>query len=305
MAGDLQLLRRQLVERGRTALASGLAARAQLVASALGPGAGAQALEPVERGAQMRPRLLAAAVTAQVLAEDELRPRPVERRALSPCRRRASRKWRSAASPAESRPRQRATSASAHGGAVSRAKRSNSAGAACAVAICLARTAASTSSGAEDQEAVLDGSPRQPERAGKRGRLRLRQTRATVEDRPDELMQRGERELGLGVDPTRAQHPHPRRPLDRVPQQRRLADAGLAKDHQGAAARGPGGGDQALDRGTLRVSAERHMTIGTPPMRRELGPNVIRLGAECAAREQDDRGVTVRSRAATSSVAPS
>src|SRR4051794_8159006 len=48
---DLQLLRRQLVDRAGGALAGGLAARAQLYACALGPGTGAQQLERVEGGA--------------------------------------------------------------------------------------------------------------------------------------------------------------------------------------------------------------------------------------------------------------
>ena len=76
-------------------------------------------------------------------------------------------------------------------------------------------------------------------------------------------MQRGEGELGLGLDPAPAQHPHLARLLDRVLEQRGLPDAGLAADHQRAAARGPCRGDQTLDRGTLRLSAEQHLTIVT------------------------------------------
>ena len=77
-----------------------------------------------------------------------------------------------------------------------------------------------------DQEAVLDGIPRQTQRPRERGRLRLREAHDAVKDRADKLVQRGERELALGLDPARAQHPHPRCLVDRVPEQRRLADAG-------------------------------------------------------------------------------
>jgi hypothetical protein len=115
-----------------------------------------------------------------------------------------------------------------------------------------------------DQEAILHGGPREAEAAGKGRRLRLRKTRRQPEDRPDELMQRGEGDLGLCLDPTRAQHPHPLRPLARVAEQRRLADARLAPHDQCAAARGPRGRDQAVDSGTLRVAAEEHLTIVTP-----------------------------------------
>jgi hypothetical protein len=62
----------------------------------------------------------------------------------------------------------------------------------------------------------------------------------TVEDRPDELVQGGEGQLGFGLDPAPAQHPHLCGLLDRVLEQRGLFDAGLAADHQRAAARGPG-----------------------------------------------------------------
>jgi hypothetical protein len=86
-----------------------------------------------------------------------------------------------------------------------------------------------------------------------------------VEDRAEELVQRGECQLGLGLDPTCPQHPHRARLLQRVLEQRRLADARLATDDQRAAARGPGAGDQALDSGRLGLSAEKHLPILTPP----------------------------------------
>ena len=116
-----------------------------------------------------------------------------------------------------------------------------------------------------DQEAVLDRHPRQPEGPGQRGGLRLGKARQQVEDRPHELVQRSERELGLGLDPHGTQHPHPRRVLGRVPQQRRLAEPGIATDDQRTALRGPSTVDQALDSGTFRLSAEEHAPILTSP----------------------------------------
>ena len=86
-----------------------------------------------------------------------------------------------------------------------------------------------------DQEAVLDRDPRQPEGAGQCGGLRLGKVRQEVEDRPHELVQCSEGELGLGLDPHGAQYPHPGRMLEGVTEQRRLAEPGLAPDDQRAA----------------------------------------------------------------------
>ena len=49
--------------------------------------------------------------------------------------------------------------------------------------------------GGADQEAIPCGRPREAERSGERGRLGLREAVEPVEDRADELVQRGEREL--------------------------------------------------------------------------------------------------------------
>ena len=118
--------------------------------------------------------------------------------------------------------------------------------------------------GDADQKTVLDGRRREAERTGERGRLRVGEPLEAVEDGMEELVQRGERELGLRFDAAGAQHPHPRGLRDRVPEQSRLADAGLAPDHQRAAARGPGVCDQALDSGRLGLSAEKHPTDRNP-----------------------------------------
>ena len=54
--------------------------------------------------------------------------------------------------------------------------------------------------------------------------------------RAQQLGEPGERNLGLRLDPARAQHPHPVGLRRRVLEQRRLADAGLADEREHAAA---------------------------------------------------------------------
>ena len=82
---DVHLLRGEVVERARVALAGGLAAGAQLAARALGPQRGAERLEALERGAQVGPRPRAAAQAAQELAEGELGARALERAPARSC----------------------------------------------------------------------------------------------------------------------------------------------------------------------------------------------------------------------------
>src|SRR3954471_24342661 len=71
-AGDLDLLRRQLVDGARIPLAGRLAAGAQLAVRALGPGRRTDALELGQRGSQMVTSLHPPACPAQVLAEQQL-----------------------------------------------------------------------------------------------------------------------------------------------------------------------------------------------------------------------------------------
>src|SRR6266545_5751360 len=78
-ADDLELLRGELGQRARIALASGLAGDAQLHARPLRPGGGAELLEGGERRAQVLAGVSSAAGAAQGLAVQELRAGPVER----------------------------------------------------------------------------------------------------------------------------------------------------------------------------------------------------------------------------------
>ena len=78
-AGDLQLLWRQLIDRARVALARRLAGGAQLGARSLGPGLGSEALEPLERSAQLHTRVGAAALAPEMLAVEQLDTSEIER----------------------------------------------------------------------------------------------------------------------------------------------------------------------------------------------------------------------------------
>src|SRR4051794_21872303 len=70
--GDLQLLRRELLGRAAVAPARVLTGGGELLAGPVGPGRGADALEDLERGAQVLARLDAPADAAEALAQAEL-----------------------------------------------------------------------------------------------------------------------------------------------------------------------------------------------------------------------------------------
>ena len=81
--GDAQLLRGEVVDRRRVALARALARGVELAAGALRPEVRADALERLEGRAQLRARLDLAPVAAQALAVGELRAGPLVRRRLA------------------------------------------------------------------------------------------------------------------------------------------------------------------------------------------------------------------------------
>ena len=109
-----------------------------------------------------------------------------------------------------------------------------------------------------DEEAILHALGRQPERAAQRGGLHVGQLGGAVQHRPQELVQAGEGQLGLGLDAGPGEHAHPVGARQRVLQQRGLADARVAAQHQDAAARGAGRIEQAVDRLALAVSSQQH-----------------------------------------------
>ena len=75
----------------------------------------------------------------------------------------------------------------------------------------------------------------EPERAPQRGRLGLRQRLDERQHRPEQPVQAREGELGLRLDPACHEHLHVGRPVASVGEQRRLADARAAPQHERAA----------------------------------------------------------------------
>ena len=94
--------------------------------------------------------------------------------------------------------------------------------------------------GRVDEEALLAAALLQPERGPQRGRLRRGQAVEPAQRGPQQLVQGRERQLGLRLDAPCHQHLHAGRLLARVIQQRGLAGAGLAAQHERAAARRAG-----------------------------------------------------------------
>jgi hypothetical protein len=87
-----------------------------------------------------------------------------------------------------------------------------------------------------DQERIRRLPGAEPERDGQRLALGRRQGLRQVGDRRPQLLKRRIRKLHLPLDPDGPQHPELPRRLDRMLQQRRLADARLAIHHQDAPA---------------------------------------------------------------------
>ncbi len=83
-----------------------------------------------------------------------------------------------------------------------------------------------------DQERIWRGSRSQPERDLERAVLRLRQGLHQLKERSAQLLSRRERELHLRLDPDSAGDPKLGCSLDRILEQRCLADARLAIHHQ-------------------------------------------------------------------------
>ena len=108
-----------------------------------------------------------------------------------------------------------------------------------------------------DEERVFGRSLDQSERHTERRVLRLRQRLEPGEDRPEQKVKAGERQICLRPDTGRREHSHLRGPgqLDSPLQQRRLADPGVAADQERPAA-GRRLGDEAGDDPQLLVPTE-------------------------------------------------
>ena len=112
--------------------------------------------------------------------------------------------------------------------------------------------------GGVDEEALLPSAVRQPERGLQRGGLWRGQAVDEAQGGAQQLLERGERQLGLRFHPARGQHVHLARAGARVLEQDRLADPGLAAQRQRAAPRVAGRVEQCADEGALSVPPKQH-----------------------------------------------
>ena len=101
------------------------------------------------------------------------------------------------------------------------------------------------------------GGTDESERDAKRLVLGLRVGAPQVEERGTQLLNRCERELHLRLDPGRPGDPKLARSLDRVLEQRRLADARFAVRHQHAAAPAAHAVQQSIERCPLTFAADQ------------------------------------------------
>jgi hypothetical protein len=104
------------------------------------------------------------------------------------------------------------------------------------------------------------------------GCLQLRDGRQVAEDRLQELVEYGEGQPGLRRGPSTGEHSHGRRVLDGVGEERRLADARLAPNHQATASRRPSVVRNGVDRRALRRSAVQHAPIVAVAKRLAIPP---------------------------------
>ena len=117
--------------------------------------------------------------------------------------------------------------------------------------------------GQQAEDAQLDQEParlgvHQPERPPQGVGLGRGQPAQPVHDRPQQLLEAGEGELGLGPGARRAEYPQVAGRLGRVGEQGALADPGLAPNHQGAATPGACLGEQAGDEPALLAPSKEH-----------------------------------------------
>ncbi len=115
--------------------------------------------------------------------------------------------------------------------------------------------------GRADREAFLGRARAQGERPLERDRLRLRYLFEPGQGGPDQLEQRRERNLGLGLDPARPQDPQAFGPLGRVVEQGGLADARLPDQGHNRAGPRPRRLHCAVDLPAFPVTPHQHEAI--------------------------------------------
>ena len=112
---------------------------------------------------------------------------------------------------------------------------------------------------AQDRQSDVEAVRRRPgteaERGPQRIALRHRETLETIQHRRQQLVQAGEGQLHLRLDAGGAHHPAARRLLDQVLQQRRLAHARLAPQHQRPALARADRFDEAVEHVALAATA--------------------------------------------------
>ena len=109
------------------------------------------------------------------------------------------------------------------------------------------------------REAVERRRLTEPERASKHVCLRGRELWQVVEQRPEQLEQARELELGLGLDSERPQDRHSLGALNGVIEQRSLADPGFAAHEERAAAPTSSLQQQLVDAGARGVPTDEHV----------------------------------------------
>ena len=128
--------------------------------------------------------------------------------------------------------------------------------------------------GQRDQEAVRRRPGTEAERGPQRSALGSRETLEAAQHRRAQLVQPGERELHLRLDPGGAGHSAARGVLDQVVQQRRLANARFAVHHQ----------DPALTRASSFDEPVEHLAFAPPPP--ELPGGSLEAGGPASARHR-------------------
>ena len=111
--------------------------------------------------------------------------------------------------------------------------------------------------GQTDQEAIRGVAVAQPEGRAERVALRAGQALQAIHERRAQLLEAGERELHLGLDARRPGEGAPGRAPREVLEQRALADAGLAAQHERPARTRPHARHQLIERRALAAPAEQ------------------------------------------------
>jgi hypothetical protein len=99
--------------------------------------------------------------------------------------------------------------------------------------------------------------------AAQRVGLLVRKLGQVVEERPRELEESRELELGLVLDPESPNDGHPFGPLGGVLEQCRLADSGLASNDERAATPPPSAPEQFVDARAVGLPTDEHVPNGS------------------------------------------